>query len=247
MDQFRSSPKAVLVATDVAARGLDIPHVDHVIHYDLPRSLEVFLHRSGRTARAQREGVSFSLVGPRDERMHSEVCRVLLPAEDTAGTPGSMPALPIDLVALSGCRERVNLAGKIVKHELQDSQRVTSRNWLAKVAKDAELDLGDGDEEDQGMTPVEKSQKVQLARDKKRLAELLEAPLVVGECMMSSVIAATQVAYMCSLQSLINTERRKFFDVASKIDVKKEKEGKTAVEVLDSKRKKQKGLKMSDS
>lgn len=50
--------------------------VEHVIHYDLPRSLEVFVHRAGRTARAQREGLSFSLVGPRDEKMHQDVGKV---------------------------------------------------------------------------------------------------------------------------------------------------------------------------
>jgi superfamily II DNA/RNA helicase len=61
-----------------------------VIHYDLPRSLEVFVHRAGRTARANREGLSFSLVGPRDDRMHQEVGSVLLQGEGLA-------AFPVDL------------------------------------------------------------------------------------------------------------------------------------------------------
>lgn len=175
MDQFRSSPQAVLVATDVAARGLDIPMVDHVIHYDLPRSLEVFVHRSGRTARAQREGVSFSLVGPRDERMHMEVSKVLLAPDDP------MPSLPIDLVALGGCRERVNLAVRVVKYELEEEKRSASQSWLAKAAREADLDLDEGMGEEEGQSQGERVQAAQLVRDKEMLAELLKLPLVVGE------------------------------------------------------------------
>ncbi|RHY27596.1 hypothetical protein DYB32_010017, partial [Aphanomyces invadans] len=52
LDQFRANEKGILIATDVAARGLDIPSVDYVVHYHIPRSAETFVHRSGRTARA---------------------------------------------------------------------------------------------------------------------------------------------------------------------------------------------------
>ena len=57
---------AVLVASDVAARGLDIPKIDHVAHYHLPRSADVYIHRSGRTARAGREGVSVMFCSPQE-------------------------------------------------------------------------------------------------------------------------------------------------------------------------------------
>ena len=56
MDLFRKGQVRVLVATDVAARGLDIPDVDLVVHFDLPRNQETFLHRSGRTGRAGKKG-----------------------------------------------------------------------------------------------------------------------------------------------------------------------------------------------
>jgi ATP-dependent RNA helicase DDX54/DBP10 len=61
---FRSGKKSVLVVTDVAARGIDVPLIDHVIHYAFPSSPKLFVHRSGRAARAGRIGFSWGLVEP---------------------------------------------------------------------------------------------------------------------------------------------------------------------------------------
>ena len=56
MRRFRSGQADVLIATDVAARGLDIPDVSHVINFDIPESAEAYVHRIGRTGRAGRAG-----------------------------------------------------------------------------------------------------------------------------------------------------------------------------------------------
>ena len=69
MHAFRSGQTELLVATDVAARGLDIPSVSHVVNYDLPSSPEVYVHRIGRTGRAGREGAAITIVEPREQRL----------------------------------------------------------------------------------------------------------------------------------------------------------------------------------
>ena len=66
MRKFREKAVRILVATDVAARGLDVDDISHVIHYHLPDDPAVYTHRSGRTARAGKSGVSIALVTPRD-------------------------------------------------------------------------------------------------------------------------------------------------------------------------------------
>ena len=69
MGRFRDGALDVLVATDVAARGLDIEHVSHVVNYDVPSNPDAYVHRIGRTGRAGREGVAITLVEPREHRM----------------------------------------------------------------------------------------------------------------------------------------------------------------------------------
>ncbi|MBL8001537.1 MAG: DEAD/DEAH box helicase [Flavobacteriales bacterium] len=66
MGRYRARTLQLLIATDVAARGIDVNDVTHVIHYDLPAEPESYTHRSGRTARAGRSGISLSILGLRD-------------------------------------------------------------------------------------------------------------------------------------------------------------------------------------
>ena len=69
MRRFRDGASDLLVATDVAARGLDIEHVSHVVNYDVPSSPDAYVHRIGRTGRAGREGVAITLAEPREHRL----------------------------------------------------------------------------------------------------------------------------------------------------------------------------------
>jgi ATP-dependent RNA helicase DeaD len=69
MGRFREGALDVLVATDVAARGLDIEHVSHVVNFDVPSDPDMYIHRIGRTGRMGREGVAITLLEPREHRL----------------------------------------------------------------------------------------------------------------------------------------------------------------------------------
>ncbi len=73
IDQFRSNKIQILVATDVAARGIDVLTISHVINFDLPNTLEDYIHRIGRTGRAGNKGVAFSFYSPKDHQMRRQI------------------------------------------------------------------------------------------------------------------------------------------------------------------------------
>jgi ATP-dependent RNA helicase DeaD len=87
MGRFREGVADLLIATDVAARGLDVEHVSHVFNYDIPQSPEVYVHRIGRTGRAGREGVAITLVQPREHRLLKNIERVIQQKIEPARIP----------------------------------------------------------------------------------------------------------------------------------------------------------------
>jgi superfamily II DNA/RNA helicase len=87
MRDFRNQKKRILVATDVAARGLDIPHIRHVINYDLPQTAEDYIHRVGRTARAGAEGCALSFVAPEESRRWKTIHRFVNGDPEAPTTP----------------------------------------------------------------------------------------------------------------------------------------------------------------
>lgn len=79
IQSFRNKHYRIMVATDVAARGLDIPHIEHVINYDVPQCPEDYIHRVGRTARAGRNGSAISFVIPKDRIKWQAIDHLLNP------------------------------------------------------------------------------------------------------------------------------------------------------------------------
>ena len=77
MDYFKSGKVAVLVATDIAARGLDIEELPHVVNYDLPQVAEDYIHRIGRTGRAGASGSALSLVCPEEAYLLEAIEKLL--------------------------------------------------------------------------------------------------------------------------------------------------------------------------
>lgn len=78
---FREQDHRIMVATDIAARGLDIPHIEHVINYDMPQNPEDYIHRIGRTARAGAEGEAVCLISPSDRSKWNAIRKLMNPNE----------------------------------------------------------------------------------------------------------------------------------------------------------------------
>ncbi len=102
LDAFRNGEAKLLIASDVAARGLDIPDVSHVFNFDVPHHADDYVHRIGRTGRAGKTGTAYTIVGPGDGRAVSEIEKLIgqtipfadaLPGEP-AQADGTAPAEP---------------------------------------------------------------------------------------------------------------------------------------------------------
>lgn len=95
MDSLRRGQLDVLVASDLAARGLDVEHITHVINYDLPEDPEVYVHRIGRTARVGRRGVAWSFVSPDQGQLLTEIEKLtgvlIEPFQYSDFKPGPIP------------------------------------------------------------------------------------------------------------------------------------------------------------
>lgn len=110
MNKFRIKNLQVLVATDVAARGLDVSDLTHVINYNLPDDVEVYTHRSGRTGRAGKKGVSCVIVHTREGRRLREIERIIKKEFKRMPVPNGMDVCKRQLFHLIDRMERVEVS-----------------------------------------------------------------------------------------------------------------------------------------
>jgi len=94
LEGFRGGSHRVLVATDIAARGIDVEGVSHVVNFDVPHEPEVYIHRVGRTARAQRRGDAFTFISPEEEPDFAQIERLLGVSISRARIPGFVYTAP---------------------------------------------------------------------------------------------------------------------------------------------------------
>ena len=115
MKRFRAHKSDLLIATDVAARGLDVQHVSHVVNFDVPSAAEAYVHRIGRTGRAGREGVAITLAEPREHRLLRNIERLTEQKIEIAPVPtvADLHARRLELTRAS-LRETI-LAGELDK------------------------------------------------------------------------------------------------------------------------------------
>ena len=140
----------VLVATDVAARGLDIPSVSLVIHYQVPAAADIYVHRCGRTARGVGgQGLALSLVTPRDSARFAALMRSLGRGAASGGEGEKQPLpppYPLDRQLLSASAKRVRLASRVDVATRTAAKSSADDAWRRRLAAEAEIELSDDDE-----------------------------------------------------------------------------------------------------
>lgn len=172
LERFAERQNCVLLTTDVAARGLDIPDVQHVIHYQVPRTSETYVHRSGRTARATKEGLSLLLIGPDDVINFKKISKTLGKDEE------ELSVFPVETKCMEAIKERVNLARKIEKIEYYNCREKQHDSWFKQAAKALEVDLDDdlligGGREQE----ADREQQKMVKEMKKHLKRLISQPI----------------------------------------------------------------------
>ncbi|KAG0253916.1 ATP-dependent RNA helicase [Actinomortierella ambigua] len=169
LDRFKQNPEAVMVASDVAARGLDIPLVDHVIHYQVPRSGDIYVHRSGRTARANNEGISLLICGPDESFLYRKMCITLK-------KDNGIPEFPIDHGVVSEMKKRLTLAKKIDDLEHRMAKSSHEDDWMLKMAEEMDVIL----DEDLLNDPKKKDRKTKQHQQHDNDDEALGASVSAG-------------------------------------------------------------------
>ena len=178
----------VLIASDVAARGLDIPGIRHVIHYHLPRTADVYIHRSGRTARGTNEGVSVMICSPQEAMGPLRKLRKLLSNDKkivkNKKWQKTVPLMPIEVDVVNQLRERCELATGLADHDITSTSLHKDDIWLKKAADDLGIDVDSDDEMKDVFLAKNKTKKLNKTMSKEevkyvkaQLNELLKEPI----------------------------------------------------------------------
>lgn len=163
LERFKAAPEpgtqnsTILIATDVAARGLDIPNIDLVIHYHVPRTADDYVHRSGRTARANQNGISILLSGPKEavptQRLIAKVhaaAAVNTTRSQLAASGVGVHTIDIDRRLVSHLRPRVVLAKKITETAIAKERGAKEEDWMRKAADELGVEFNDEELEKAG-------------------------------------------------------------------------------------------------
>jgi ATP-dependent RNA helicase DDX24/MAK5 len=136
IDKFKSGERRVMVATDVAARGLDVDDIRHVIHFQLPRSTDGYIHRCGRTARCGNAGFSALFVSPNEFTAFRQLQHSM--ARETP-----MEVFAIDQHVIRELHQHMAVANQIDQLTKESRKSNASQQWVNNMSAAADLDADD--------------------------------------------------------------------------------------------------------
>lgn len=184
LERFKERDNSILICTDVAARGLDIPQVPYIVHYQLARTPEIYIHRSGRVARAGAQGLSLALISETEQKQYRRLCMVLKKID-------GIPSLNIDQGYMTQIRNRMALARQVDTVANAARKHKSTRDWFLRQAEAMEMEIDEdemqirpagskNDHEGDGAEARARDAAVQLGNLERELDFLLSKPLMHG-------------------------------------------------------------------
>ena len=170
LDSFKQGKSSIMLATDVAARGIDIRGVRCVIQFHVPEKPDTYIHRSGRTARAGNDGISILLVGPKDSSKYHALCKKLK-------RESLLPEFPIDASLVPQAMKRVKKASAIDDILRTRKKKNVERAWMEKNAEAAGIALDDAQAHESSDQEISHRDSLKCKKLQDELNKILADPL----------------------------------------------------------------------
>ena len=188
---------SILIATDVAARGLDIKGIDQVVHYHVPRAADMYVHRSGRTARADTTGLSVLLCAPEEvtpvRRLAAKVHH-----EQAGKKKYLIRTVDLDRKLVNRLKPRVDLSKKISDAILAKEKGNKDDDWVKKAAEELGVDYDSEELEKSGSWGGRGSQRKKKQQDARAItkAEMGAMKAQLRELLSKRVNAGVSERYL---------------------------------------------------
>lgn len=167
IERFTTNPNSILIATDVASRGLDIPSVNHVVHYQCPRSAEIYIHRAGRTARVDQHGLSLILCDPQEEAFFLKDFFRILHKQIS-----DLSSYETRSIILRKLKERIRLAQLCDETEHRLRKERTNESWFIDAARSADIILSEDESDIEDLDDESSETKRNKAKNNRKLKNL---------------------------------------------------------------------------
>ena len=193
LDKFREGNSNILFCTDVGARGLDIPSVDLVIHYHIPKMTENFIHRSGRTARAHQGGKTISLISENEMNLYKKILKDLKIKEFYTKS--------LNIAQIEKYKSLFEYAKSVEKDEYTIKKKNREKQWFEKTARDCDLILDDEESDDDKFLNKKKKKYTQQKISSKKIYH----NIISKNVRMTSFLTPDMIS---NLNSLINNDNK---------------------------------------